>query len=70
MDDKLKTLLADPVAAAVRFEVVNQEIDWFDLRIVIDVEGVQLSKEQIPRPGRRQRRLRPHGRRRMDAPGN
>lgn len=47
MDDKLKTLLADPVAAAVRFEVVNQEIDWFDLRIVIDVEGVQLSKEQI-----------------------
>ena len=47
MDDKLKTLLADPVAAAVRFEVVYQEIDWFDLRIVIDVEGVQLSKEQI-----------------------
>lgn len=47
MDEKLKTLLADPVAAAVRFEVVNQEIDWFDLRIVIDVEGVNLSKEQI-----------------------
>lgn len=47
MDDKLQTLLSDPVAAAIRFEVVNQEIDWFDLRIVIDVEGVQLSKEQI-----------------------
>lgn len=47
MDEKLKTLLADPVAAAIRFEVVNQEIDWFDLRIVIDVEGVELSKEQI-----------------------
>jgi SNF2 family DNA or RNA helicase len=31
----------------VRFEVVNQEIDWFDLRIVIDVEGVNLSKAQI-----------------------
>ncbi|MEM9079227.1 MAG: SNF2-related protein, partial [Verrucomicrobiota bacterium] len=47
MDGKLKTILADPVSAAVRFEVVNQEIDWFDLRVVIDVEGVNLSKAQI-----------------------
>ncbi|MDP0489824.1 MAG: DEAD/DEAH box helicase [Verrucomicrobiota bacterium JB023] len=47
MDGRLKTILADPVTAAVRFEVVNQEIDWFDLRIVIDVEGVNLSKAQI-----------------------
>jgi len=47
MDYKLKTLLADPVAAAIRFEVVNQDIDWFDLRIVIDVEGVNLTKAQI-----------------------
>lgn len=47
MDFKLKTLLADPVTAAIRFEVVNQDIDWFDLRIVIDVEGVNLSKAQI-----------------------
>ncbi len=47
MDGKLKTILADPVSAAIRFEVVNQEIDWFDLRVVIDVEGVNLSKAQI-----------------------
>ena len=47
MDGKLQTLLADPVTAAIRFEVVNQEIDWFDLRIVIDVEGVTLSNAQI-----------------------
>jgi hypothetical protein len=47
MDFKLKTLLADPVTAAIRFEVVNQDIDWFDLRIVIDVDGVNLSKTQI-----------------------
>ena len=40
---RLKTILADPVSAAVRFEVVNQDIDWFDLRVVIDVEGVNLS---------------------------
>ncbi len=47
MDGKLRTILADPVSAAVRFEVVNQEIDWFDLRVVIDVQGVNLSKAQI-----------------------
>ncbi len=47
IDDKLQTLLADPVAAAVRFEIVSQEIDWFDLKIVVDVDGVNLSKEQI-----------------------
>lgn len=47
IDGRLKTILADPVTAAVRFEVVNQEIDWFDLRVVIDVEGVNLTKAQI-----------------------
>ena len=47
IDGRLRTILADPVTAAVRFEVVNQEIDWFDLRVVIDVEGVNLSKAQI-----------------------
>jgi hypothetical protein len=41
------SILADPVTAAVRFEVVGQDIDWFDLRIVIDVQGVNLSKAQI-----------------------
>ncbi len=47
IEQKLKTILNDPVTAAIRFEVVNQEIDWFDLRVVIDVEGVNLSKAQI-----------------------
>ena len=47
MDSNLESLLADPVAAAIRFEVVNQEIDWFDVRVLIDVEGVTLTKEQI-----------------------
>jgi SNF2 family DNA or RNA helicase len=47
IEAKLKTILSDPVTAAIRFEVVNQEIDWFDLRVVIDVDGVNLSKSQI-----------------------
>jgi superfamily II DNA or RNA helicase len=47
IDLRLRSILSDPVTAAVRFEVVNQEIDWFDLRVVIDVDGVNLSKAQI-----------------------
>ena len=47
LDASLKSLLADPVAASIRFEVVKQEIDWFDLRVVFDVEGLTLTKEQI-----------------------
>ncbi len=46
-DEKLGTILSDPVSAAVRFEVVSQDIDWFDLRIVIDVDGLTLDKAQI-----------------------
>ncbi len=47
IDLRLKSILDDPVTAAVRFEVVGQDIDWFDLRIVIDVQGVNLSKSQF-----------------------
>ena len=47
IDLRLRSILADPVTAAVRFEVVGQDIDWFDLRIVIDVQGANLSKTQI-----------------------
>jgi len=46
-DSKLGTILADPVTAAVRFEVISQEIDWFNLRIVIDLDGLTLDKAQI-----------------------
>ena len=46
MDANLNSLLEDPVSAPVRFEVVSQDIDWFDLRVVIDVEGVSLTPEQ------------------------
>jgi hypothetical protein len=47
IDLRLKSILNDPVTAAIRFEVVGQDIDWFDLRIVIDVQGANLSKSQI-----------------------
>jgi len=46
-DELVQSLLADPVSATIRFEVDQQDIDWFDLRIVVNVEGADLSQEQI-----------------------
>ncbi|MEM0896269.1 MAG: DEAD/DEAH box helicase, partial [Verrucomicrobiota bacterium] len=47
LDENLQSLLADPVKASLKFEVVNEEIDWFDLKIVLKVEGHDLSQEEI-----------------------
>lgn len=46
-DADLATLDAAPVEASVTFEVVNQEIDWFDLKVVVNVDGLDLSQEEI-----------------------
>ncbi len=46
-DDELATLDADPIEAQVAFEVVDQHIDWFDLKVVVNVEGMDLSPEEI-----------------------
>jgi hypothetical protein len=48
LDEELKTLRADPIKGSVRFEVTETgEIDWFDLKVLVDVEGMDLSKAQI-----------------------
>ncbi len=46
-DEGLATLSAAPVEASVSFEVVNQEIDWFDLKVVVKVDGHDLSEGEI-----------------------
>ena len=46
-DGELETLLRDPVKAQLKFEVVDQDIDWFDLKIIVKVEGYDLSPEEI-----------------------
>ncbi|MEX2577749.1 MAG: DEAD/DEAH box helicase [Verrucomicrobiales bacterium] len=46
-DADLATLQADPIEAQVTFEVVDEEIDWFDLKVVVKVEGMDLSQEEI-----------------------
>ena len=46
-DDALATLLSDPIKASVSFEVVEKEIDWFDLKVVVNVDGLDLTAEEI-----------------------
>ncbi|MFV1995313.1 MAG: DEAD/DEAH box helicase, partial [Verrucomicrobiales bacterium] len=46
-DEALTTLMNDPVKASVSFEVTEKEIDWFDLKVVVDVEGLDLSPEEV-----------------------
>ncbi len=48
-DDRLQTILADPLKATVRFELQETGIDWFDLRLVFDIEGVDLKPAEIRR---------------------
>jgi len=46
-DAELATLEADPVEAQVSFEVVDEDIDWFDLKVVVKVDGMDLSQDEI-----------------------
>ncbi len=46
-DESLQTILADPLKATVRLEVNEAGIDWFDLRLVFDIEGVELKPAEI-----------------------
>ncbi|MEM0970397.1 MAG: ATP-dependent helicase, partial [Verrucomicrobiota bacterium] len=46
-DEHLDTLLSDPVKASVTFEVVASEIDWFDLKIAVHVDGLDLTANEI-----------------------
>ena len=49
-DPTLQTILADPLIARVRLEATQTAtIDWFDLRVVFDVEGVDLKPADIRR---------------------
>lgn len=49
-DASLGSILADPLIARLRLEASQTStIDWFDLRVVLDVEGVDLSPADIRR---------------------
>ncbi|MDZ4287417.1 MAG: DEAD/DEAH box helicase, partial [Prosthecobacter sp.] len=49
-DDRLQSILADPLIARVRLEATQTtSIDWFDLRMVFEVEGTDLKPADIRR---------------------
>lgn len=49
-DERLQSILADPLIARVRFEAAqSQSIDWLDLRLVFDIEGADLKPADIRR---------------------
>ena len=49
-DESLQTILADPLIARVRIEATQAgSIDWLDLRLVFDIEGMDLKPADIRR---------------------
>lgn len=49
-DEPLGSILADPLIARVRLEAAQSAtIDWFDLKVIFDIEGVELKAADIRR---------------------
>lgn len=49
-DERLQSILADPLVARVRIEAAQTaDIDWFDLKMVFEVEGADLKAADIRR---------------------
>ncbi len=49
-DERLQSILADPLVARVRIEASQTaNIDWFDLKLVFEVEGADLKPAEIRR---------------------
>lgn len=47
-DETLGSILADPLIARVRLEAAQSDrIDWFDLKVIFDIEGVDLKPAEI-----------------------
>ena len=49
-DERLQSILADPLIARVKLEARQTEsIDWFDLRLMFEIEGTELKPAEIRR---------------------
>lgn len=47
-DERLQTILADPLIARVRLEATQTStIDWFDLRMIFEIDGADLKPAEI-----------------------
>ncbi|MCI0744123.1 MAG: DEAD/DEAH box helicase [Verrucomicrobia subdivision 3 bacterium] len=47
LQGELETLAAAPIAGSVRLDATESDIDWFDLRVVLDVADTTLTEEEL-----------------------
>jgi superfamily II DNA or RNA helicase len=47
LDPETRSLLADAVSASLRIEMQEAQIDWFDIKVVMDVTDTTLTQEEL-----------------------
>ncbi len=47
LDDSLGSIMDRSVEASLQFEIQERDMDWFDLRIRVNAEGLELSDKEI-----------------------
>ncbi|MCL5097709.1 MAG: DEAD/DEAH box helicase [Candidatus Omnitrophica bacterium] len=47
LDGELASLSSDAIAGRIRLEVTETEIDWFDLKVVLDTADTELTEEEL-----------------------
>ena len=47
LDESLASIMDRPVEASVQFEIQEQSMDWFDLRVRVNAGGTELSEKEI-----------------------
>ena len=47
LEGELQSLLQDAVAGRIRLDLTEADIDWFDLRVVLDVSDTSLTPQEI-----------------------
>ncbi|MBM4142523.1 MAG: DEAD/DEAH box helicase [Lentisphaerae bacterium] len=47
LDAEIRSLLDDPLTARLRIEMQEAEIDWFDVKVVMDVSDTTLTREEL-----------------------
>lgn len=47
LDDSLGSIMDRPVEASLQFDIQEREMDWFDLRVRVNAEGLELSDKEI-----------------------
>jgi SNF2 family DNA or RNA helicase len=47
LDESLGSIMDAPVEASVHFEIKERDMDWFDLRIRVNADGLELNDKEI-----------------------